>query len=187
MKQLVEAKETQLFWEQLKASQWNFYLRSVETVFAQLNFRSALSTLAEANSGGEQWTIKRIGFFSTRVTIRLVGSDVDLVTYHPDWTGAQGNIQFSTGQEYKWSVVNFMRTRFTISREGGNELISYLSGSRAKKFSNIFKQEAQVVITSDAWQIRELPILVLLGWYLAVLNREDSNGVTVTASIGVLY
>jgi hypothetical protein len=187
MNQLMDAKDTQLFWEQPKASQRNFLLRSEKSVFAQLFFRSGFSTKAEATTGEEKWTFNRVGFFSTRVIIRQVDSDVDLATYQPRWTGTQGQVRLLTGEEFNWSVANFMNTRFTIRREGGNELINYVSSSRSRKFTNIFKQEARVVIDPEAWQIKQLPILVLIGWYLVILNKDDSAVVAATASFGALY
>jgi len=186
MKQLVEAKDKEIFWEQPKVSQRNFFLRSEEATFGQLEFNSSFSTMAVATLGDVQWTLKRVGFFSTRITIRQAGSVVDFATYHPKWTGSQGLVRFASGEEYTWNVANFMSTRYTFSRTGGLELITYLSGSRTKKFPNIFKQDARVSIAPDAWLTKELPILVLLGWYLVILQNEDSSAVAVTASYGML-
>ena len=170
---LMIAKNLELFWEQQKASRRNFVLCSGEQIFARIDFTSAFSTLADAKSGGEHWTLKRVGCLSSQVTIRRVGSVVNLATYHPNWTGSQGQVRFSTGEIYNWEVANFWSTQYAIHSEDGNELVTYRFGSKSRKLSNIFKQQAQVVITPEAWQLQELPILVLLGWYLIVLQADD--------------
>jgi len=187
MKQLAEAKETELFWEQPKASQRNFFLRSEKYIFAQLEFDSAFSKLAEATSPDEQWIFKRVGVFSTQVKVQQADSEIILASYYPSWIGSQGKIQLLNGEEYDWNVANFFGTKFAIYKEDGNELITYLSGSRSKKFSNLFKREAQVVIAPEAWQIKELALLMLLGWYLVILHKEDSAAVAASGSIASLY
>jgi len=121
------------------------------------------------------------------VIVQQAESEVNLASYLPNWIGSQGKVQVSTGEKYIWSVVNFLGTKFAISREDGLDIITYLSGSRNKKFSNIFKQEAQLFIAPEAYQIKELLILVLLGWYLVILQREDSAVVAASSSMGAMY
>jgi hypothetical protein len=179
---LMNAKDLELFWEQPNGWQRSFVLSSGEAIYAKLDFNSAFSTLADAMTEGEHWTFKRVGCFSARVTVRRTGSKVDLATYYPNWTGSHGQIQFSTGELYTWRISNFWATRYSISKEDGIELFSYQSGSRNWKFTNLFKQQVQVVLCPKAWQIKELPILILLGWYLVILQQEDSaTAVVVTA------
>jgi hypothetical protein len=187
MKPLADAINSQLFWEQPKISQRNYILRSEEDTFGQLHFNSAFNTTAEATSGDEHWIIKQLGFLSDRISVQSKSSDVELANYLPDWTGTVGEIQFSTGEKYCWGATNFIGTKFTISIVDSPELITYQSGTRRRKFSDLFKQQAQIVIAPDAWQIKELPILVSLGWYLVIVRMEDAAVIASTASLGALY
>ena len=179
---LMDAKDLELFWEQPNAWQRSFVLSSAEAIYAKLDFNSAFSTLADAMTEGEHWTFKRVGCFSTRVTVRRAGSKVDLATYYPNWTGSEGQIQFSNGELTTWRISNFWATKYSIRRENGIELFTYQSGLRNSKFTNLFKQQAQVIFCPEAWQIKELPILILLGWYLVILQQEDSATVAVVAA-----
>jgi hypothetical protein len=187
MKPLADAINSQLFWEQPKLSQRNYILRSEEDTFGQLHFNSAFNTTADATSSDEHYVIKQMGFLSGRISVQSVNSAVDLASYWPDWTGTVGEILFSTGEKYSWGATNFIATKFAINVIDGPELITYLSGSRNRKFSNLFKQQAHIVIAPEAWRINELPILVLLGWYLVIVRMEDAAVIASTASLGALY
>jgi len=187
MKNLIDAKGVDLFWEQPKALQTRFILVAGEDIYAKLDFNSGFSTSAEAATNEDRWTFKRVGLFSTRVIVRQAGSQVDFATYNPGWTGIQGKIHFATGCQYDWKVANFWASRYLLSSDNGLALITFLSGSREKNFASIFKQQAQVVIAPEAWQLKELPILVLLGWYIVILHIYDSSASATTASVAVLY
>jgi len=186
MELLKNAEKHELFWEQPSAMEQSFILCCGENILAKLDFTSAFSSMCEAIFGSERWTFRREGFWSPKVSVRQPDSKSDLAMYKPKWTGTQGEIRFSTGEVYSWSAAGILRTRYSISRGDGLEIITYLSGSKKTKFSNIFKQQAQMIIAPEARQIKVLPILVLLGWYLFILYHEDSAAVAATASISVL-
>ena len=186
VKNLMDAKGLDLYWEQPNALQTRFILVAGEDIYAKLDFHSGFSTSAEAAISEDRWTITRMGLFSTQVTVRRVGSEVELATFYPRWTGTEGKILFATGEQYHWRVANFWASKYLVSSENGLELITYISGSREKKFSNIFKQQARVIIAPEAWQLKDLPMLVFWGWYLVILHIEESSAVAVTTSVAVL-
>ncbi len=187
MRQLTDIMGSDLFWEQPKVSQQNFILRTEGDDIGQLHFSSAFNTSAEATSGDEHWIIKQMGFLADRVRVQSADSEVELASYHPNSIGTSGEILLPTGGKYTWAVTNFLGTRYCISNADGLDLITYISWTRSRKFSNLFKQQAQIVIAPEAWHINELPILVFLGWYLIIVHREDAALIASTASLGVLY
>ena len=184
MNNLMNAIGMELFWEQPEGLRRNFVLCAGENIYAKLDFPSALSTLAEVTVGEDRWAFERKGFLATRVTICRLNSDDVIADYRPKWTGTQGSIRFFTGGIYRWSVANFWATRYILSSEDGHELITYHSDSRKKRFSDIFKQQARVIIGPEVWQLKALPMLLSFGWYLVILYSEDSTVVATTASIG---
>jgi hypothetical protein len=187
MDDLTYAKYSELFWEQPKGMKRSFELTAGGVIYGRLEFPTAFSTLAQAAIGIEQWSFKRLGCLSPHVKIRQANSRVDLGTFYPHWTGTEGEIQFSAGGTFYWKVANFWATRFILYTSDGQELITYLSRSKDRKFSNLFKLQAQVVIAPEAWQMKVLSILVLLGWYLVVLHHEDSSATAAVASTSILY
>jgi hypothetical protein len=70
MKQLIEAKNTDLFWEQPKAVQQKFILSSEKNAFAKLELDDAFSTFAEATSGDEHLSFEKVGLFSPHVIVQ---------------------------------------------------------------------------------------------------------------------
>jgi hypothetical protein len=187
MNPLTVAMGSELFWEQPKVSQHFYVLRSLDESIAQLEFVSTINSNANSSAGDEHWTFKQLGFFSTRVSVHPLDSEVELASYQPNWMGTSGEIQFSMGGIFTWAVMDIMGTRFSISKLDGPELITYFSGARSRKFSNLFKQQAQMVIAPDALQTKDLSVLVLLGWYLVIIHNEDAALAASTASLGALY
>jgi len=184
MEPLVNAMELELFWEQPRATRRNFVLRSGKRKFGQLDFRSDFNSLADAISADEAWTFKRAGFISPHVSVRRAGSKIDLATCHPNWTGTESKIQLSNREAYLWKVANFWATSFSLSNGDGIELVTYRSGSEEKKISNLFKNQARAHIALEAWQVAELPLIVMLGWYLVLMQQDDSAAVAVMGAIG---
>ncbi len=187
MKQIIDAVGSELYWEQPKLSQRSFVLRSPEDSFAQLDFTSSFNATASASSADGSWIIQQMGFLSDHVSIQIVDSELELANYQPDWMGTSGEIQFSMGGKYRWNVIGLMGSKFCISRVDGPGLITYVSGARNRKITNLFKQQAQMVIAPDTWQIKHLSVLVLLGWYLVIMHYEEAAVIASTASLGALY
>lgn len=184
MEPLVKAKDLELVWVQPRATKRYFILKSGERSFGQLEFRSDFNSLADAISADEAWTFERAGFFSPQITVRRAGSEIDLVNCQPNWIGTESEIKFSGGEMYLWRVTDFWATRHSLSNGDGIELVTLRSGSDEKVISNLFKQQAQVHITFEAWQLVELPLLVLLGWYLVLQQQSDSAALAIVGAMG---
>ena len=59
----------------------------------------------------------------------------------------------------------------------------YKQGVEASWLADIFKTQARVEIQPAAEGLRELSLLVMLGWYLIVLKQQDdASVVTITAA-----
>ncbi len=187
MKPLIDAMGSDLYWEQPKLSQRNFVLRSPDNLFAQLDFTSTLNSTATASSADGNWIIKQMGFLSDQVSIMPVDSEVELASFQPNCMGSSGEIHFSVGGKYRWTVIGLSGSKFIIDMLDGPDLITYKSGARNRKFSSLFKQQAQVVIAPHAWHIIDLPVLVLLGWYLVIMHYDAAAVIASTASLGALY
>jgi hypothetical protein len=186
MEALEKAKNVTLFWKQTGVFLRKYELHSDDSIFAQLDFPSSFSVDANAVCGMDHWTFKRKGTLSKDVIVSRVGMEGSIASYKPRWTGSEGTIQITNGEEYIWRVANFWATRHSVSNKDGHVLVSYQSSSEDKKLSNIFKLEAQVRIFGSAWELRDLPLLVVLGWYLTILQHEDSAAAATTASVAVL-
>jgi hypothetical protein len=176
MDDIGRALSSTLHWVQPKAFHRCFELRRGEHVVGTLEFRSACGSLALAVTSAGRWTFKRVGFFSPRVTVRREGEETDLALYRARWTGTEGILEFPDRRTYMWKAANFWATQFGFHRADGGPLVTFSSGSGEGGLSNLFKSQARVEMPPAARKAEEVPLLVVLGWYLMVLQREDAAG-----------
>jgi hypothetical protein len=164
--------ESELVWTQPAALGRRFVLSQGETQRGTLTFSSAFGSLANASYGERQWTFKRAGFLSPRVTVRAPGSDSDLALFRATWNGS-GDVEFSSGVRYHWKATNFWNSEWAFFRrvEGSAEKELVLAFHNK---GGLFKHGAIVTFGPNAEALPELPILILLGWYLRVLMFEDT-------------
>jgi hypothetical protein len=66
------------------------------------------------------------------------------------------------------------------------ELVSFESGLGQSKLADLFKTQARVEIDLRGRALPELPLLVLLGWYLIVLQKEDAAAVAAATTVAVM-
>ncbi len=184
MKSITQAIYSTPQWVQPRAAQNRFELRAGEELFAVLEFPKPFGSLAVASTEEERWSFKRAGFFSPRVTVRSEGSESDLAVFRPKWTGNEGTLQFPDGAAYIWKTANFWATQYLWQKETGEPLILYKQGIEDAGLGDLFKTQARVEIQPAAQGLKELPLLVLLGWYLMILKQQDDSAVAATAAVG---
>jgi hypothetical protein len=174
MEKLTRALSMHPEWVQPKTFERKFELRLGDLIFARIDFQKMTGSLAVAECDSDRWTFKRVGFFNPRVTIRQEGTEVDRGIYTPKWSGASGTLQMADGTSYQWRSANFWATRMEWSDSTGKALVTFRSGVDNSKFSDVFKTQATLEFSPEARPASELPLLVLLGWYLVILHHEDT-------------
>jgi len=156
-----------LKWVQPSGLKLEYELLAGETEAATLKFRSCWGTLARAESADGCWTFKRNGFWQTRASIRMCGANTDLAVFQNNtWTGG-GTLTFTAGARYK-ATTNLWMTNYEIRTENDEPLVRF-------NYGGLFRLSAQVEIQSAAKGLADLPLLVLFGWYLAVMCYMDAS------------
>lgn len=173
-----------LEWVQPKTFQNRYELRSGEQVVATLEFPKTFGSLAIAAAADGRWTFKRVGFFSTRITVRVEGLEDELAVYHPKWTGTEGKLQLAGGEVYTWKVANFWATQF-VWMAGEQPLILFRPGVEDSGISDWFKTQARVEIQPQAAGLKHVSLLVLMGWYLMILKQQDDAAATAATTASV--
>jgi len=174
MRRVQEVAGHELEWARAALLRPEYELRASEDdVVATLRWPSSLRSLAEAEAADGSWTFKRAGFLLPRATIRVAGSDEDLGTFRPGWSG-NGLLTLEGGGPQHWAASNFARTRFAWEDEGGDPLVSF----RVKTL----RGGAHVEVAPAARGLESLSLLLLLGWYLAVSEQNDTSGASAPAS-----
>ena len=182
MESIFSYLDTPLYWAQPKTFERRFVLHTGEHELGWLEFRSALGSLALAEAAQGSWTFKRVGFFNPRVSVRLPDSESDLALFTPRWISSDGSLEFPGGKSFVWQAANFWASQFCWRHVTGDDLVLFSPGSEEHKLSDLFKTQAQVIFASAASSLAELPLLVLLGWYLMILHHEDAAAVAASSA-----
>ncbi len=176
---------SELSWVQPKARQRAFDLKAGEDLVGSLSFETAFGSLATAVANGKTWSFKRMGFFKPHVTVRLAGGTEDIAVYRPRWSGTEGELTFADGRIYHWHVANFWATRYEVQDTEGSALLAYRSGGVESGMKGLFKMQALVEVTDRGRTSSDVDLLVLVGWYLIVLQQEDSAAAAIAATSAV--
>lgn len=173
MQKISAQSNKSLKWLQPNILKMEYELRAGKDLVASLRFRSAFGTLAAAESADGCWTFKRMGFFQSRVTVRACGSERDLAVFKNNtWKGG-GTLELADGRTFLVNT-NFWQSAYEFRDSAEQPLV------RFKTDWGLMQQSAEVEILPAAGQLPELPWMVLLGWYLAVMLNNDSAVSTAT-------
>ena len=123
-------------------------------------------SLAIGATADGQWTIKRVGFFRPRVTIRLPDHDMDLATLQYHRLGASV-LQLRDGTTYHWKATKRRRSERGFYTADGELVVGCV---RRTKWLHI---EGDVFIGAGQEKCCDLSLLILLGWYRLVLEHDD--------------
>jgi len=182
MESLVKHLTEELYWVQPRAMQRSYELQANDLVVATLVFETAFGSLATARADGDAWSLKRMGFFRPHVTVRVAGAEDDLAIYRPRWTGTEGELSFSGGPTFTWTIANFWATRYEVKDSVGQTLLEYKSGGRDGGLKDFFKSQANVTVTDSGRRYSQLGLLLMVGWYLILLQQSDAAATAVAAS-----
>jgi hypothetical protein len=154
----------------------DYTLTSGDGQVGTLKVRSICGTLATAESGDGCWTFKRVGFWKTSVTVRPCGAAADLAVFrHCTWDGG-GTLEFSGGARFNAST-SFWASNLRFTTPAGEPLVGF-------RFGGVFHRVAEVEVFPPAMTLAELPLLVMFGWYLAIMLDMDTASAVTTAAIG---
>jgi hypothetical protein len=158
MLSIYDAAPAELCWKSAHAFGMNRTLYTGDTIVATLRFRSAISSLARAESADGCWTFKWIGFRRPRVVIRHCEANEDLAVFTSDIRSGGGTIALSAERTFR-ATTNIQCTRLKLLGVDDQPLVSYES-------SGVFRVTHRVQIEPGALDLPDLPWLVLFGEYL---------------------
>lgn len=153
-----------------------YELRAGDAVVATLRFRSELGTLATAESADGCWTFKRVGAFQTHITVRACDTEVDLAVFNNNTWKNGGTLVLTDGRTYPVST-NFWETELDFKSADDAPVL------RFKNQWGLRHQSAEVEILPAGEDLPELPWMILLGWYLAVMSQHDATNTALFAAL----
>lgn len=179
MRTLAEVAFQELVWVQPARLQQAFELNASDDVVATLRFERA--SLASGETAEQKWTFKREGFWHPHVTIRVPDSDDNVAVFKPAWTGG-GSLELPQGRLLRFGAANFWHSQWDWS-----DVASQAALVHFKSHAGLMKREGQVDIETEALTDPELPLLVVLGWYLLILFARDSAAAGTAAVVATAH
>jgi hypothetical protein len=146
----------------------DYELRDGADVVGTLAFRSAVGSLASAETADGAWTFKRVGFLQTTATIRARDEPSDLALFRNNTWTAGGSLELADGRRFL-AGSNFWMTGFEFTTDGGDPLV------RFRRLTGVVHFSAAVQVLPAALAVPELPWLVTLGWYVNVQMHRDAS------------
>jgi hypothetical protein len=156
-----------LEWKQPSAFKRAFFLHAGESVLASVEWQKTFGSLAEARTSERVWTFKRQGFLNPRVNIRAAGSEEDLAIYEPHWGGGKGVLRGPGARLLNWRRKSMLGGEFEWQSPDGATLVHF-------HIHGILKHGAEVTVAPGATDDPDIALLLTLGWYVLVLQIEDS-------------
>lgn len=173
---LILPVETGLCWvEGRELACTQFELRAGEDAVAGLRFSDAAGFVAIGESASGAWILTDEGLIGPRISVRSAADQVVLAVYKPKLLGLPGILEFFDGRKFYWRRLGLFSAAYRFDDAEGKPLIvvrckcsrSWLFGPR------VFR--GFVEVEPDAGVMSELMPLLLLSWYLILLQRNDAR------------
>jgi hypothetical protein len=177
MRSLESIDLSRLEWDQPKGMRRYFELRSGDDVVATMEWTGAFSNRAIVTSTAGRWFIDRPGFWQRKVVAWNADSNTRLAALNYNlWH--EGDLVLASEQAFHWGAQNFWRTRWAFTDAAGQPVVQFNTGNRW------FRMAGTVKIPVGAERRDELLLLIVTGWYLAYMARQDAAVAASAAGAG---
>ena len=100
--------------------------------------------------------------------VQETGAAGEPAVFSPAGFLGKGQLVLPDGRSYGWKMTSFWGSRWAFVDDSDRPLVSFTSRNR------FFRAGCDVELGAGTLARPELPIFVLLGWYLLLKRREDS-------------
>lgn len=170
MRRITEFTGQELQWTRPSRRRRFYELRAGDEIVATLQWKKGSLAVAKVADG--EWTFKRQGFWRRRVTVRREESEIDIAEFELGWSSG-GTLDSGDGRRFRWAAANFWRSNWQWVTEDGTSLVHFDGKSKGTKLGSIMEIELAAV------DLPQLPLLVMLGWYLLLMTAEEEAAATV--------
>jgi hypothetical protein len=155
----------------------DYELRSGGELVATLRFRSSWKSFATGESGDGVWTFRRVGCWRPKLVVQRGAQESDNAVLHQKPWKSCGPVTLPDGRTFH-ATSNAWGTRFGFrTSESPDSIIELKTGG-------CMHRSAIVTVANRARDLPELPWLVMLAWYSAVLTYQDGVAAAVAAAAG---
>ncbi|HKW13129.1 MAG TPA: hypothetical protein VJS69_01450 [Candidatus Krumholzibacteria bacterium] len=170
MKKIATLIDRELKWSQPSMRKQEYALHAGEELAATLVFPNSFRSNATGESEDGSWDFTREGPFHTRIVVRRSGSPEEIAVFKKSAWKACGTLELPDGRTYR-SASNFWASRYGFTDSDAQPLVDL-------KNCGVLHRAANLTIAPRAADIPELPMMVMLAWYLDVMMQNDTVAVT---------
>lgn len=154
-----------LTWAYPDAARPVFVLRADREEIGSLQFEKDAGARSTAELDGRRWTIERTAARYPSVSVRDEASGTAVAQFAPCVTGG-GVLTFTDGRRFCWTREHIWSTNWCFRCKENKSLVC------VSQEAGPLAGGGRVSVCSDAANLPETTILVLLAWYLRVLEFE---------------
>jgi hypothetical protein len=151
---------------------WKYELRSNGDIIGLLHFQENLVTRAVAESAEGSWRFRKKWFPFDKVLLYHGDSDAEIAVLRTKLIEQKSNLQFPDGHVFYWQPTNKWRSRCMFTDAFGEHLLHFHRNSNPFTILAMPKGQStgSVEITRFGLYMYELPLLLLLGCYLMIID-----------------
>ena len=162
-----------LVWTRIpKTRPREFALSAGSHILARLRWQKTVGSHAVGETTAGNWSFKRTGFLSTRVSVRAVGTDEEFAVFYPSMWGG-GRIDMRDRQSWFFRPKGFLSSRYELNDTQGRVVLSLA----LKRFGEVGELQFESPVPADS----TASLLALTVWYVSLLNKEDAEAAAVIA------
>jgi hypothetical protein len=143
-------------------------------IWSRIRRVKAFGSLASVESKTGTWSLKRVGWFRTRITVRSGGEAAEnLAVFTPSftWFGSAGTLQLAGGRSFRWAGTKSFGREHTFFDENQMPVLRFRGGTGKCRMT-----------FGSVPEFPELPLLGALGFYIIQLNEEDAGAIAGAAA-----
>lgn len=160
-----------LTWTKVPRKRPRMYeLSQGDNVYARLTWQKLGGSHALGESQAGSFSFKRVGFFSTKVTIRTTESDLDIGYFYPTMLGG-GRIELRDGRMWKIKAMGLFQPRYVVFDNSERAVLNF----KVKGFGS----GSELTFAKPYPDEKTAYLLAIIGWYVSILANEDSSAAAV--------
>jgi hypothetical protein len=176
MQKIATVIDRELKWEQPSAFKQLYELRTNDGLVATLTFPNSFRCNATGQSADGCWDFHREGPLHSRILIRPCGSSDHMAMFQKSWWKSCGTLELPDARAFR-TASNLWASRYSFLDKSGEPIIEL-------KNCGVLHRAATLTIARRALDIPELPMMVILAWYLDVMMQNEASVATMAAASG---
>lgn len=166
MRTIRDAAPSTLSWQQPQAFKCEYELRAGDELLAALRKTRKFGAAMDAEIGATRFKFEPAGFFRSRVAVREAGAAGEPAVFQAGFCSG-GQLLLPDGRSYRWKMTSFWGSRWAFLDDSDRPVVGFTTRNR------FLRAGCDVEIVPGALARPELPVLILLGWYLLLRMREE--------------